>query len=105
MDNFDLDRSISEELNDIYDTQFSSSGMSRADFYALAAVVAVRVASEEQTCMSIMESPGCTIPVPTLFIRYGRKDCATSPNSPGDSGFPNPHGDLELVMEIFQDGV
>ena len=96
---------ISQELNAIYDDQFNSSGMSRGDFYALAAVVAIRMGSEGQTCAQLHLPAGCTVPVPEMSIRYGRKDCATSPNSPSDSGFPDPHGDLEHVMEVFRDGM
>ena len=104
MENFGL-QGISGRLSDLYNDQLSDSGMSRADFYALAAVVAVRVAADEQTCMQMMMPPNCTKPVPEMSILYGRKDCATSPNSDGDSGFPDAHGDLAHVMEVFRDGM
>lgn len=77
--------------------------MSRADFYALAAVVAVRRGSDQQQCPQM--NPNCTIPVPDMTILYGRKDCATSPNSTWDFGFPDAHKDLEHVMEVFRDGM
>ena len=96
---------IFRELNELYDDELSNSRMSRADFYALAAVVAIRDASEEQDCMRIGLEPNCTKPVPEMRILYGRKDCATSPNSTMDFGFPDAHGDLEHVMEIFRDGM
>ena len=79
--------------------------MSRADFIALAAVVAVRAAADEQDCRQLRMPPNCDPPVPDMTIRYGRTDCATSPDSPLDSGFPDAHGDLEHVMEIFRDGM
>ena len=96
---------IFEEVNTLYDSQFNDSGMSRADFYALAGVVAVRVASDQQQCSTLGLPPDCTKPVPDMSIVYGRKDCATSPNSIGDFGFPDAHGDLDHVMEVFRDGV
>lgn len=103
-DNFGLE-GIFRELNQLYDNELNDSRMSRADFYALAAVVAVHEASERQNCMRLQQPPNCTKPVPEMRIVYGRKDCATSPNSGRDFGFPNPHGDLEHVMKIFRDGM
>ena len=94
---------ISQEMNDIYDNEFATSGMSRGDFYALAAVVAVRLGSAQQVCPQM--DPNCTLPVPDMSILYGRKDCATSPDSNGDFGFPDAHGDLQHVMEFFRDGM
>ena len=79
--------------------------MSRADFIALQAVVAVRVASEEQSCMQLQLGPDCVKPRPEMIIRYGRKDCATSPNSTNDFGFPDAHRGFEHVMAIFRDGM
>ncbi len=93
------------EVNNLYDNEFNDTGMSRADFYALAAIVAVRVASEEQDCRQLQLPPGCDPPQPDMTIRYGRTDCATSPNSPMDSGFPDAHRGLEHVMEIFRNGM
>ena len=96
---------IFAEVNDLYDGEFNDTGISRADFYALAAVVAVRRASDEQDCMQLRLPPDCDKPVPDMTIRYGRTDCANSPNSPSDSGFPDAHRDLAHVMEIFRDGM
>ena len=79
--------------------------MSRADFIALQAVVAVRVAAEEQSCMQLQLPPSCVKPRPEMIIRYGRKDCATSPNSTNDFGFPDAHRGFEHVMAIFRDGM
>lgn len=92
-------------MNNLYDDEFSDTGMSRADFYALASVVAVRVASNQQDCRQLRLPPGCDPPRPDITIRYGRMDCATSPNSTADSGFPDAHGDLDHVMEIFRNGM
>ena len=103
-ENFGLE-GIFRELNELYDNELNDTRMSRADFYALAAVVAVREASERQTCERLRQQPNCTKPVPEMRIVYGRKDCATSPNSIEDSGFPDPHRDLEHVMEVFRDGM
>ena len=94
---------IFQEVNTLYDDEFATSGMSRADFYSLAAVVAVRRASDEQECPGM--DPNCTIPMPDMTILYGRKDCATSPNSTRDFGFPDAHKGLEHVMEVFRDGI
>lgn len=96
---------IGRELDRVYNVQLNESAMSRADFYALAAVVAIRVASENQDCRRIGLPPNCTKPVPEMNIVYGRKDCATSPNSLNDFGFPDAHRDLDHVMEIFREGL
>lgn len=94
---------IFQEVNALYDDEFATSGMSRGDFYALASVVAVREGSAQQVCPQM--DPNCTIPVPEMSILYGRKDCATSPNSNRDFGFPDGHRDLQHVMEVFKDGM
>ena len=92
----------------LYDSQFNNTGMSRADFIALQAVVAARVAADEQSCSQLQLPPNCANsdkPRPELFIRYGRKDCATSPNSNNDFGFPDPHRGHAHVMQVFRDGM
>ena len=96
---------ISARLNMIYNDSFSESGMSRADFWALASVVAIRVAADEQQCDQLGLPQNCTKPMPRMSILYGRKDCATSPLSNSDTGFPDAHGDLDHVMEILRDGL
>ena len=79
--------------------------MSRGDFYALAGIVAVRVASEVQNCLALRLPRNCVKPRPSLLIRYGRKDCPTSPNSPRDFGFPDPHKDLNHILNVFGAGM
>ena len=96
---------IFAEVNSLYDREFNDTGISRADFYALASIIAVRRGANDQDCMMLRLPPNCERPVPDMTIRYGRTDCATSPNSPADSGFPDAHRDLAHVMEIFQDGM
>ena len=96
---------IFQEVNTLYDNQFADTGMSRGDFYALAGVVAVREAAAQQDCIVLQQPPNCTKPVPDMTILYGRKDCATSPNSNMDFGFPDAHRGLEHVMEVFRDGM
>lgn len=96
---------IFREINTLYNDEFSESGMSRGDFYALAAVVAVRAAADQQDCRMLQMPPNCAKPTPDLSILYGRKDCATSPDSTRDFGFPDPHGDLDHVMEVFMEGM
>ena len=92
-------------LNNIYDDGFSNTSMSRADFYAIAGIVGMRAGAQNQDCSNIGLPENCTLPIPNVVIRYGRKDCSTSPNSDNDFGFPNAHGDLEHVMEVFRDGM
>ena len=95
-------------LNNIYDNEtsgFSSTNMSRADFYAIAGIVGMRAGAQNQQCSDIGLPENCTLPIPEVVIRYGRKDCSTSPNSNNDFGFPDPHRDLEHVMEVFRDGM
>ena len=99
---------IYQEVNTLYNSQFSNTGMSRADFIALQAVVAIRVAADEPDCMQLQLPPGCNNtdkPKPTMFIRYGRRDCATSPNSTNDFGFPDAHRGHAHVMQVFRDGM
>ena len=96
---------IYERVNTLYDEEFKTSGMSRGDFVALAGIVAIEVAASEQNCLTIGLHPNCIKPQPKLFFRYGRKDCATSPNSNKDFGFPDPHKNLDHVMEVFRDGM
>ena len=96
-------------INDLYDSNFSTTGMSRADFIALAGVVAVREAS----CNMQVGPPGRQPPPtnnedcaePVLEIRYGREDCRTSPTTTHVIELPNPHSDLDHVMEVFRDGM
>ena len=99
---------IYQEVNMLYNSQFNNTGMSRADFIALQAVVAARVAADEQSCSQLQLPPNCANsdkPRPELFIRYGRKDCATSPSSNNDFGFPDPHRGHAHVMQVFRDGM
>lgn len=96
---------IFDEVNALYDREFIASGMSRADFYAVAGIVAVRVASERQDCFTIRLGANCKKPSPPMLMRYGRKDCVTSPGSLRDFGFPDPHKDLDHIMDVFRDGM
>ena len=90
-------------LNDVYDNGlYSSSGMSRADFIALAGITAVYVGASRQYCMAMGLSSGCTPPTYlNLTARYGREDCPTSPVTDAELTFPDPHGDLEHVLNYF----
>ena len=126
LDNLGLEPAYNE-ISDLYNSNFRATGISRADFIALAGVVAVREASLQACLMPGGGGGGgggagrkrrgrrqmpppppattepCTEPV--LEIRYGRKDCATSPNTTRVVEFPNPHSDLDHVMEVFRDGM
>lgn len=73
--------------------------MSRADFITLAGTVAVRQASLEQTCPRNL--PNCALPMPNITLKYGRRDCMTSPMTSDDVVFPNPHGNLTHVLTFF----
>ena len=90
-------------MNNIYDNEgYNVTGISRADFYALAGIVAVRHAADQQSCSELGLSTNCTKPVPTMFIRYGRKDCPTSPNTTRIIKFPKAHGNLSVILDLFQ---
>ena len=96
-------QSIYAAINDIYDNEgYSSTGMSRADFVALAGTVAIRHASSLQDCTTLGLTPNCEKPVPPITLKYGRKDCLSSPNTTDIEGFPNPHGNLTEVLDVFQ---
>jgi catalase (peroxidase I) len=90
-------------INTMYNTSFNSTGMSRADFIALAGVIGIRQGSLEQDCMALSLPPDCEKPTPTLSIKYGRKDCPTSPVAIANHDFPNPHGNLTHVLTFFRD--
>ena len=91
-------------INDIYDNEgYNSTGMSRADFIALAGTIAVRQASSQQSCNQLNLPPNCEPPSPTIQLKYGRTDCPTSPSTTDTEQFPNPHGDLAHVIEVFGD--
>jgi hypothetical protein len=84
-------------LDGIYNE--SAFGMSRADFWAVAGASAVRTAS----------SPAQ--PVPTISVRYGRTDCPGGSSQyannadPNTGKFPDAHGDLTHVLDIFETGM
>lgn len=80
-------------LDGIYDE--SAFGMSRADFWAIAGANAVQVASRTS---------------PSITVRFGRTDCAGGSSqyannaNPNAGKFPDSHGDLAHVMDIFETG-
>ena len=76
--------------------------MSRADFIALAGTVAVRQASSLQSCSSLNLPMNCEPPTPNVTIKYGRTDCPTSPSTTVLNEFPNPHGNLTHVLDVFE---
>ena len=82
-----------------------SAIMSRADFVALAGVVAIWQGSIQQDCGRLNLPTNCTKPMPNITIKYGRRDCPTSPMTTVDLVFPNPHGNLTHVLEFFGTGM
>lgn len=93
-------------INGIFDRNgYEAEGMSRADFVALAGVIAIRVASMEQDCR-MMRPPNSICPlVPTMTLKYGRRDCQTSPRTDDIEPFPDAHGDLSHVLMYFRDNM
>jgi len=70
--------------------------LSRADFYALAGHVAlIRGLYNAKSCYD----DDC----PSLFLDYkwGRKDCASSPNTTSIDGFPDSQGDFSEVWRVL----
>ena len=82
-------------LNQLYNGSYANL-MSRADFVALAGIVAVRVASPN--CRDPSMSSDCA---PPMTPRYGRKDCPTSPRTDDIEPFPDAHGNLTHVLTYF----
>lgn len=93
---------IYNQVNSQYGANFSAI-MSRADFIALAGTVAIRQASLQQDCLRLSLSPNCQRPVPRITLKYGRRDCPTSPMTAVSRVFPNPHGDLTHVLDFFRE--
>ena len=89
-------------LNTIYDRSYINTGISRADFVALAGIVAVRVASMQQDCSDLNMPSGCTPPMPPMTPTYGRRDCPTSPRTTDIELFPDAHGNLTHVLNYFR---
>ena len=79
--------------------------MSRADFVALAGVIGIRQGSLRQSCRALNLPANCVKPMPNITIRYGRRDCATSPITNAIHKFPNPHGNLLHVLDFFGNGM
>ena len=79
--------------------------MSRADFIALAGVVAIWQGSLEQDCRRLNLPPDCIKPMPNITVKYGRRDCPTSPMTTVDHLFPDPHGNLTHILEFFGTGM
>eukprot|EP01079_Euglenida_sp_SAG-EU17-18_P005040 gene5040-5148_t len=88
---------IVSELEAIYSDTSSPIGvqMSRADFWALAGVVAARIGARNSNQFDGV--------LPPLQLVYGRRDCATSPTTTDVEGLPNAHGDFAEVMRVFRD--
>ena len=95
--------SIFSEVNDVYDNgPYRDSGMSRADFIALAGITAVYAGASQQYCRDMGMPAGCMTPSqPQLVARYGREDCSTSPVTSAELEFPDAHGDLTHVLSYF----
>ena len=97
---------IYSQINTIYENEgYNSTGMSRADFIALAGTAAVRQASSRQSCDRLNMPMNCDLPTPNITIKYGRTDCSTSPHTTVINEFPNPHGNLSHVLDVFQVGM
>ncbi len=93
-------------LNNVYDgNDYISMGISRADLIVLAATVAVRLTSLEQNCTELGLETNCLLPMPNITLKYGRKDCSTSPYTDVVSPFPNAQLGLSHVLEYFADNV
>ncbi|CAH1783712.1 unnamed protein product [Owenia fusiformis] len=73
--------------------------ISRADFWQLAGLEALRRAAE--ACVP----QGCNPVYPDIQFRIGRQDCETSPNTAEIRMFPNNggHGTLNDVLDFFDD--
>ncbi len=89
-------------LNNVYDgNDYISMGISRADLIVLAATVAVRLTSLQQNCTELGLETNCLLPMPNITLKYGHKDCSTSPYTDVVSSFPNAQLGLSHVLEYF----
>jgi len=84
----------SQDLNAVYDQNFKSA-MSRADFYALAAATGLEMAGNDRRAAG------------TRFdankLKFGRKDCATSPNEDETTEqFPSSKIGWDEMMAYFK---
>jgi len=81
-------------LENIYNSGWNTRGLSRADFWALAATIAVQYAHE-------LDNSGDTLPNIPFYV--GRQDCPTSPNSNiPSSPFPSEKGGWSENLQWFQ---
>lgn len=95
---------IYNEINTLYNTNnYNNSNVSRADFIALAGTIGIRQASLQQNCAMLGLPNNCDLPMPNITIKYGRRDCHTSPNTNDYEEFPDAHGNLTHVLEYFHE--
>ncbi|CAH1780374.1 unnamed protein product [Owenia fusiformis] len=74
-----------DQLDEFYDPDYTQI-MSRADLWALAAIVALEDAANN------CNGPSCGTPeVPTITFRFGRVDCAESPKTTTSQTIPDAH--------------
>ena len=77
-------------LDGLYITQYIKN-VSRADFYALAAVVALEKATEKSMDKFHGRSQ----------LKFGRKDCSTTPDEDSKNKFPSAMGNIDQTLSYF----
>jgi len=85
-------------LDAVYVANNFSRLLSRADFWAYAAIFAVQnsVASANANC----RTASCVVPDPGLVFKYGRKDCPTAPFG-GNETLPSSNLNYKGMMDYF----
>ena len=77
-------------LDGLYSTQYIKN-ISRADFYALAAVVALEKATEKSMDKFHGRSQ----------LKFGRKECSTTPDEDSKNKFPSAMGNVDETLSYF----
>ena len=77
-------------LNPLFHVKYSRR-MSRADFYALASVVALEKATEKLADKFLGRSQ----------LKFGRKDCSTVPEEDSENHFPSALGNIDDTLSYF----
>ena len=77
-------------LNPLFHIKYSRR-MSRADFYALASVVALEKATEKLADKFLGRSQ----------LKFGRKDCSTVPEEDSENHFPSALGNIDDTLSYF----
>jgi len=90
-------------INDIYTNDGYDSLCSRADFWQFAAIAATEMGITQNN--NNLDTLGADYAMPTdiMTVKWGRTDCATSPDTDDEHEFPEPTMTRDEMMTYFSD--